>query len=390
MTVVTDTLSSPPDPAIENNLALQPFFDQLYALEHDPTRSVHIIQFGDSHTAADYFTGELRTQFQEKFGNGGAGYSYAGHPFAGYKIAGTSRSQSAGWTTVGTHFTRLPDAMLGLGGVGIESEHAGEHIELDAQADHAEIQYLIQPQGGHFTITVDGLSPEERSSISTDGEFGPGSHEIQISPGTHHLAIDLAGDGNVRLLGWITQNNSGITYEALGINGAEAPLILRWDENMQSTYLKERTPALVVLAYGTNEAANRSWTYDEYRKSFIAILNRIRSAVPQAAILVLGPGDRYTNVRRRSWTPYVIPTDQIIAAQKSACKEFTCAYWDERERMGGPGSMRDWVYAELAQGDHTHFTGAGYEQLAKALFSDLMQQYAGYTRFRERKSTPQP
>ena len=95
----------------------------------------------------------------------------------------------------------------------------------------------------------------------------------------------------MRLLGWVTENNSGITYEALGINGAEAPLILRWDENMQSSYLKERTPALVVLAYGTNEAANRSWTYEDYRKSFVAILTRIHSAVPQAAILVLGPGD---------------------------------------------------------------------------------------------------
>ena len=273
--------------------------------------------------------------------------------------------------------------MLGLGGVGIESDRAGEHIELDAPAERAEIQYLVQPQGGHFTISIDGSSPEGIPATSTDGSLGPGSQEIQLSPGQHHFAVDLAGDGNVRLLGWVTENNSGITYEALGINGAEAPLILRWDENMQSSYLKERTPALVVLAYGTNEAANRSWTYEDYRKSFVAILTRIHSAVPQAAILVLGPGDRYTNVHRRSWTPYIIPTDQIIAAQKSACKELNCAYWDERERMGGPGSMRDWVYADLAQGDHTHFTGTGYEDLAKALFSDLMQQYASYTRFRE-------
>ena len=55
-----------------------------------------------------------------------------------------------------------------------------------------------------------------------------------------------------------------------------------------------------------------------------------------------------------------------------------CAYWDQRSRMGGFGSMRDWVSISWAQPDHTHFTGEGYTELASALFSDITEQYDKY------------
>ena len=40
--------------------------------------------------------------------------------------------------------------------------------------------------------------------------------------------------------------------------------------------------------------------------------------------------------------------------------------------------MREWVSVGWGQGDHTHFTGEGYNELAAALFSDIVQQYNRY------------
>ena len=61
-------------------------FEQLYRLAsglgHGP---VHIIHYGDSHTAADEWTGDLRDSFKQKFGDGGSGFSLAGQPFRGYR-----------------------------------------------------------------------------------------------------------------------------------------------------------------------------------------------------------------------------------------------------------------------------------------------------------------
>ena len=37
-------------------------------------QQVHIVQIGDSHTAADFFSGNLRTLFQQRYGDAGPGF----------------------------------------------------------------------------------------------------------------------------------------------------------------------------------------------------------------------------------------------------------------------------------------------------------------------------
>src|SRR5207302_11012269 len=49
----------------------------------DRSRPVTILQIGDSHTAADFFTGELRKRLQARYGDGGVGYVTAGRPHIG-------------------------------------------------------------------------------------------------------------------------------------------------------------------------------------------------------------------------------------------------------------------------------------------------------------------
>ncbi len=81
-----------------------PSSTQLRSLELAPqSGTVRIFQFGDSHTAADLFTGALRNLFQTRFGDAGPGFSLAGYPFAGYRIHGTKHAQSTGWLALGTH-----------------------------------------------------------------------------------------------------------------------------------------------------------------------------------------------------------------------------------------------------------------------------------------------
>ena len=65
----------------------------------------------------------------------------------------------------------------------------------------------------------------------------------------------------------------------------------------------------------------------------------------------------------------------MIAAQQAACRENACAFWDTRARMGGKGSMRDWVTAGLAQGITTPPGDPAYN-VAKAgvkVFTEALQ-----------------
>jgi lysophospholipase L1-like esterase len=365
---------------IENPRALQPFFDQLHQLEADPgSQLVRVIQFGDSHTAGDSFTGALRTLFQQKFGDGGAGFQFAGYPFAGYHIHGTKRAQSTGWIALGTHLKDIGDGMVGMGGVSLSTDAAGNWVSLDADATSLQVQYLIQPNGGSIEIRdndtlIATVSTAKSDPTSPDAaaQFG-----TPVEPGPHHFEVLTIDPAPVRLLGISTENSAGVTYEAAGINGAEASLFLRWDEAMQQPLLAAVNPALIVLSYGTNEAGDRNWTEEGYAAMFQRIIERCRRLTPNASILVVGPPDRAMRAGRRAWKPFA-GVDRIVAAQRSVCRQMQCAYWDQRSRMGGFGSMRDWASIGWAQPDHTHFTGEGYTELASTLFSDIVQQYDTY------------
>jgi len=369
-------LDERPDPAIDRPGALVPFFERLYRLSSGESPAVHILHFGDSHTASDDWTGVLRDLFQNRFGNGGAGFSFAGYPFKGYRRFDVHGGASKAWDPAGLR-TGEGDGLFGLGGISIATDRAGQTIYLDADCASVELDYLQQPGGGRVALSDNGATVKESS---TEGPFAPGFLEYAALPGHHRFEVRTVEAAPVRLFGWVTENPRGVTYESMGINGAEAALIQRWDEPMHAAYLKRRDPALIVLAYGTNEAGDSKWSEAGYLEAFSAILQRLRRAVPAASILVLGPPDRFVRVKGR-WRPYDA-VDRIVAAQQEACRQNRCAYWNTRARMGAQGSMVDWVMAGLAQGDYVHFTSAGYQRLAGVLFQDIMRQYESYLKVR--------
>jgi lysophospholipase L1-like esterase len=370
-----------PDPHILSyEAALDGFYAQLASHENEQhassavTDTVRVLQWGDSHTAADMFTGEARRVFQSQFGNGGIGYSYAGHPFAGYRILGSARAQSAGWKTTGNKFRQLSEgAELGMGGISISTDQPGEWVTLDALCTELELQYLQQPGGGTLRFTDNDGDPVE---IQTDAQqTGAGTFRYPCPAGQHHFKVTTEDRAPVTLLGWVA-TQPGVTWESIGINGAEAPLILKWDRQLFSQYLKDNSPALIVLAYGTNEAASADWDEESYQHAFATVIDTIHNDVPESSILVVGPTDRFV-FSRHAWRAYD-GADKIIAAQRAVCRMAGCAYWDQRERMGGYGSMQQWVSAGWAQPDHTHLTGEGYRALADALMADLMTGYQAY------------
>jgi hypothetical protein len=357
--------------------ALIPVFEQLTRMSagQDP-KTVHMMHFGDSHTAADEWTGGLRDLFKGKFGDGGSGFSVAGRPFLGYRRFDARGGASTLWHSYGGR-SGAGDGYYGLGGVSILSSVRGQSVYLDAECDHLEIEYLLQPGGGAMEL-YDNEQPVDQ--ISTDGDLGPGYTAYDISPGEHRFKLLTLDSRPVRLFGWAADRNAGVTYEALGLNGAEAAVIEHWNEGMTATYLQHRNPGLIVLAYGTNEATDSNWEADSYGAMFGDLLDRLRRDVPTASILVVGPGDRWRYVHGR-WQ-VVDGIDKIVDAQQAACREHGAAFWDTRGRMGGKGAMRDWVYAGLAQADFVHFTSAGYHRLAAVLYADVMQEFEAYQKTR--------
>ena len=355
---------------VENSAALVPFFELLYRHQKgDIAGPVRILHYGDSHTAADEWTGDLRSRFQEKFGDGGSGYSFAGRPWNGYRRLDVRTGSTKGWHTDGL-VGRSGDGAYGLGGVSMSTKAPHEAVYLQADGQQFELFYLQQPGGGAIQIYDNGGLVER---ISTDGTEEPGYYHYETVPGQHKLEVETLDRSPVRLFGWVAENSTGVTYETLGINGAQASIMLDWNEPVLRSNIERRNPSLIILAYGTNEAGRRDWTLDSYAQMFTDLIGRIRAAAPTATIMVIGPPDRYLKTRK-GWQP-MEKIDMIVEAQRQAALATGCAFWDLRAKMGGKGSMQQWVTAGMAQYDHVHFTGTGYRVLGDAVFRDLMSQY---------------
>jgi len=364
---------------VENPAGLVPFFEQLYRQQRGELAGpLRVLHFGDSHVAADEWTGDVREHLQQTFGDGGSGYSLAGRPWNSYRRQDVKSGSTRGWHSDGL-VGRTGDGIYGLGGVSMSTSAPRQSVYLLAEGQQFELYYLQQPGGGAIQIYDNGM-PVER--LSTEGERAPSYFHYDAEPGSHRLEAETLDRAPVRLFGWVAEKPTGVTYEALGINGAQASVILNWNQEVLKSNIERRNPALIVLSYGTNEGGQKDWTLESYRDMFSRLIERLRADAPTATILVVGPPDRAIRVRGKGWVT-LDNMDMIVEAERQAALAQGCAFWDQRAKMGGKGSMREWVLAGMAQNDHTHLTGPGYHMIGDAMFRDLMSEYRLFVKARE-------
>jgi len=352
------------DVGVENPAALAGYF---VALDHakEAGKPVHVLQFGDSHTASDDWVNTMRTAAQAIYGDGGPGYIHVGHPYLGYRRFDASGTNSAGWKTDGNK-SHQADQDQGLSHISVSTSAPGQTIRLTASGESPGIFYMVQPGGGQFELTFDG---DTKTVVSTTGDVGPGYFSQVLGPGQHEVTLRTMNFAPVRLFGWTLDNEKGITFETLGINGALANKILDANEQIWAAELAERAPALVILAYGTNEANSRNWTAEQYRADLTEVIARIRRAAPSASILMVGPPDC-------GKSRPLLHLTEVIDMQREIAGQQGVAFWDWRMHMGGAGMVDKWVMAGLGQADHIHLTTEGYRLIGNMLFAQMEKAHS--------------
>ena len=370
---------------IENAAGLDSFFRALAATtarrRMEPVRVMH---FGDSHTAADILTAEIRRSFQRDFGDGGAGLVSARNPFSTPR-RGVQTGTSAGWWIDGIAGKGATDGIYGPAGFSLSTDRADERAWLQANCNHFEVYYLKQPGGGRIDILIDGASVLDKP-LSLDASAPAPDYFTFDSPsdGNHRIEIRTIGTGRVRLLGIVTEHIApGVSYDVLGINGARAVRLLSWNDTAFVDNILQRKPDLIIVAYGTNEVTDDDWSVESYERMFANILKRFRRAAPQASILVYGPPDRSDNQKAISKMP------AMIEAQRRAAIEVGAAFWNSYAAMGGAGSMNNWVEQGYGQNDHVHLTSGGYIKIGGLFYNDLMAAYK-QSQSRPARNAPPP
>jgi lysophospholipase L1-like esterase len=352
------------------------------------TDPVVMLQIGDSHTANDSFSGRLRKLLQARFGDAGRGVLPPGVPYNWYRPARVT-VESQGWSVVSSYHGDAGP----FGVTGLRQQAEGPAVmrllaDNPSDLNHAEIEVLRQPGGGTLEVELDGGS--HATILTAAPALQAVWFALPRTPNSHTLTLRARGDGLVSVMAWnVTRGGPGVIYANLGTPGATAELLDTWDAAMLHQDLAHLAPSLIVLAFGTNEGFIDSTDLDAYAAHFAARLRALHTAVPGAALMVLGPPDAY---RRRNsdntppacgdpnWTE---PSNlaPIRAMQRSIAAQEDAYFWDWQAAMGGPCSMLRWAATDppMAAPDRVHLFTPGYQATAEILFHAIM---AGYDRYR--------
>ena len=357
-------------------------FETLVRLERrEGDSDVTILQYGDSHTASDLGVSAFRRALQARFGDGGRGFVSIGKPWKTYAQDGVRGGMTEGFEPVRARSRAAggggADGWFGLLGVGIGAGKGGERAWTDftARASRLEIEYWQEPGGGSFDVFLDGARIARRATQSERRQIGAFSLDAPDSP--HQIELRTVGDGSVRIFGMLLdRTQAGVVVDALGINGAQVFTPLHWSEAYFSEQLRRRSPDLVILAYGTNESLESKLSDADYERALADMLGRLSRATP-ASCLLLGPPDRAErSSAQEPWTsaPRLLEIAQI---QRRVAKACDCAFFDQVEAMGGPGSIAAWASEPepRASRDRVHLTRTGYAQLGTQFAEDLIRAY---------------
>jgi lysophospholipase L1-like esterase len=369
-------------------------------------RGLVILQIGDSHTAADYFTGELRQKLQARYGNGGVGYLDAGKPHIGVRSGAMKITASPGWTY---HSIQRSDniAEFWLSGFNAVATASGEVLTFASDTpvpfDSIEIEALRQPGGGAIDISLDGAV---KSSADLNGN-GVEPVVLRLRPDgapsdrVRQIEIRTRGTGVVSIASiGVYQKQAGVSYNNIGYPGATIDLVNKFDEKLMADGLRRLDPQIVVLVFGTNEASKPNLDAARYERNYEKAIARIQAALPNAKIVLVGPPD---GAERPSHCLGKGPADAAChpappsdanasASEPADCEWHTIAHLDlvrdvERKIAARHGFVY-WNWATinpsqcaahqlvaasppLMTPDHVHFTPAGYVKGAD-LFLDVL------------------
>ena len=401
---------------------LQPFFAALAALEAGRTRRpVRILQLGDSHTANDAFSSRMRDWLQSRFGGAGRGWLPPGIPFPYYRPR-LVQVTAAGWRQLGpppgTPMEAGPQVPLGLDAAVAESERPGALMTLASTEAHGfdrlGLEFVARPDGPPIEVRVDRRKPIRISTAAA--AIRAKRVAIPLGPGAREVALTAPDRRPVELLGWgIERHEAGILYENHGTIGATVDLFGRMDPRTVAMELADSRPALIVVAFGTNEGFDDRLALGAYAVRFRAHVMALHRMAPAAAILVLGPPDgnrldpacpRLPTPRaERAGTPIEARPDICVAGEEDATAP-SCswreppnlaavrhiqervaaaegwAFWNWSQAMGGACSMHRLFLRDppLAFADHVHLNGAGYRASADVLLFDLFNAYEAWKR----------
>lgn len=370
-------------------------------------RRLTILQIGDSHTAADFFTGRVRDRLQEAYGTGGDAFVAPGKPHIGVRSALFSSDASEDWSYEALQ--RSDDRKrLHISGFNAVARHASAALTVRSRNgrayDYADVDFVSQPGGGRAEVLLDGATAGE---VDLDGENGhvvPFAARLKNGQSFHELVVKSLDDSSVAVTGMtLGREGDGVSYLSIGYPGATVQLLQRLDGGNLADDFRELRPDVVVLAFGTNEGFNDNLDVGTYIQQYEQIVRRLQSLRPGLKVVIVGPADAArpsgqchaegvgqkcasSGVQNASAEasgncklPVPPKLNLVREAQRKLALKLGAAFWDWSSVQPGPCGAQVWAAASppLMARDYVHMTLDGYKQSADRFADFLIPLIAG-------------
>ncbi|MBP9903918.1 MAG: hypothetical protein KBF66_00055 [Rhodoferax sp.] len=367
------------------------------------SQTFRVAFWGDSHLAAGFFTQELVRRAGLETEQVHSAFIAATLTRPGVRLPVRKACASADWRHESAHavpaaaqapgpalvnqFTAKPDASL-----------AWDLRNAQRMPVHRSLRLLFQQTEApiRVAIRVDGGAEQE---LLLEGASGPAALELLGEAPLSTLQLRLLA-GSLRSHG-LALPVPAATRLQLDLFALPGATVRGWQHAnlnyLRSWFADMPTYQLVALAYGTNEGNEKPFEAEAYAQTLRQSVTQLRQMFPQAACMLIGPGDRGILVPRsrqakgstkKSSTlattarkpkevvnllKYSTVHAQITRIQQTVGAETGCQVWSMMQAMGGRASAYTWVRQrpQLMANDLIHFTVPGYQRLAQSFAEDM-------------------
>lgn len=370
-----------------DSIAMERFFQKLDSVVFMGQGNLNIMHIGGSHVQAGVFTQQFRNNLLG-IAPDLMGGQYFVFPFS----AGGTNNPShytvkyAGkWSYCRNAVSREGDKRMGLAGAAVTTSDNGASISIISRERNANEN---SPCFEFDKITVLGFSDTDDTEpiVRLDSTTILGVRDDAIEAYVFKLprftdSVCIAFDtvpGEFTITGILLENGMpGINVHGVGVNGASLPSYLRCEAFEQDLRLIK--PDLVIFGIGINDAAEKDFSKEQFKRNYKQLIDIIQRVNPDCALLFITNNDSYRKVSRKK---YQVNPNGILVQQAfhEMGEQYGAAVWDQFDIMGGLKSMASWQKNSLAQKDKVHFTNAGYKLLGDLLYNALITNYMDYLR----------
>ena len=353
--------------------------DRLYFTGEGQLNVVHI---GGSHIQADMWSQQARHRMQQTAPGIRAGRGFI-FPFT---MAKTNNpywyevKYTGNWTAV-RNVTKADTSTLGLSGISVTTNDTLSDLHVGFRGDQYpgyEFNRIKVLHGRDSSFAVEAWSSDSTVVITRSVDALEGITTIHYDRYVDSLQLRFMRTDSTQtrftLYGIILESDDpGIFYNAIGVNGAATKSYLRCQRFTDDMAVIE--PDLVVFSVGVNDAHDSEFDPKRFKQNYTELIERVRLAAPDAAILLTTNTDSY--FKRRVANRNAL---KVRDAMLELSAEQGVAVWDMFTVMGGLGSIAKWQSAGLAQKDRIHFNRQGYMLLADLQVAAIMEAYGEHVK----------